>query len=137
MSLSYIQWDAHLTVGVSIIDEQHQKLVGIVNELYDNMKLGKTKDIMGKILGELINYTVYHFQTEENLFKNNNYPDMAAHMKEHSELTKKALDIKAKFENGTLLISVELLDFLKKWLNDHILSTDKKAAKFLNEKGIS
>ena len=63
-----IAWDQGFSVGVGSIDEQHKKLIGLLNDLHDAMRFGKGRDVLGKVLAELIDYTAYHFRTEEGLF---------------------------------------------------------------------
>ena len=67
--MAFLDWDDSLSVNVTEIDDQHKKLIGTLNDLYDAMDDGKGNDVLGKILKELTDYTVYHFQTEENYFK--------------------------------------------------------------------
>jgi len=55
--MALMQWNDSLSVNVGMIDKQHQKLVGMINELNDAMRQGKGKDILGKTLNELVAYT--------------------------------------------------------------------------------
>lgn len=134
--MSLIQWEERLSVKVKEIDEQHKKLINLVNLLHNSMKAGKGNDALHKVLTDLIDYTAYHFRTEEGYFQKHNYPDLMRHKKEHENLVSKALDIKKRFDKGELVITIELMGFLKDWLNTHILSSDKKAGEFLNTKGV-
>ncbi len=131
-----IDWDAKLSVNIKIIDEQHKRLVDMVNQLYDSMKEGKAKDVLGNLLTELASYTDYHFRTEEDLFKKHGYPESALHKMEHDKLRKEVLDLKAKMDKGEAIITVEVLYFLKDWLSKHIMGSDKKYSPFLNGKGV-
>ncbi len=131
-----IDWDSKLSVNIKIIDEQHKKLVDMVNALYDAMKEGKAKDILGNLLTELAAYTDYHFKTEEELFIKHNYTEAAAHKLEHDKLRKEVMNRKAKFDAGEMIITVEVLYFLKDWLGKHILGSDKKYSPFLISKGV-
>jgi hemerythrin len=135
--MSLIQWAPKFSVNIKEIDQQHQKLMALVNELYDSMTAGHGKEALGKVLGELITYTVYHFATEEKLFQTHAYPETAAHKAEHDKLTQTAKDLKEKFDSGKGQITVEVMNFLKNWLNNHILGTDKKYSAYLNGKGVS
>ena len=124
-------------VGVKECDNQHQKLIKLINELYDAMTERKTRESLGKILKELVYYTAYHFSTEENLFKTTDYPEAAVQKLEHEKFTKTVTDFKKKFEEtATTLISIALLKFLKDWLLQHISIVDKKYGPYLNSKGV-
>lgn len=92
---------------------------------------GAERNALARVFGELIDYTVYHFQTEERLFTELSYPDATSHKKEHDELTAQALALQGQFEVGDLVISFELLDFLYDWLMNHTSDTDLKFKEFL------
>lgn len=130
-------WTEKLAVGVKILDDDHKKLVGMVNELYDAIQSGHGKDSLGKILDGLVDYTKVHFGHEEQFFSQTGYPEAAAHKKQHSDLTKQVADVQQKYKagvNGTL--SLEVMNFLKNWLVNHIQGSDQKYGPFLNGKGI-
>lgn len=131
-----IQWSQALSVKVGIFDGQHQKLVSIINDLYDAMKQGKGKDVLDKVFADLIDYTKIHFKAEEDLMQKFGYPDMAVHTKAHNDLTRQALDLQAKFKTGQMFVSIDTLNFLKDWLSVHIQSMDKQYGDFFNSKGI-
>ncbi|MBU2491561.1 MAG: bacteriohemerythrin [Bacteroidetes bacterium] len=130
--MALFQWNNSFSVNNSEIDKQHQKLVELVNSLHDAMSQGKSKDVLGKIFNDLIIYTKSHFKSEENLMLNKNYPDYTAHRLEHQKLTNQVIKLKAEFDAGKVVISIELLNFLKDWLKKHILETDKKYMPFVN-----
>lgn len=135
--MAYMEWSDKLSVGVESIDSQHRKLVSMVNELFDAMKSGQGKDKMGKTLDGLIAYTASHFAYEEQLFAKTTYPESAAHKKEHDDLTKKVLAIQEKMKSGvSFSLSMEVMEFLKSWLVNHILVSDKKYGPHLTSKGI-
>lgn len=130
-------WNNNLSVGIAVIDEDHKKLVAMVNELYDAVQGGHGKEALGKILDGLINYTVLHFAREEKFFLETGYPDAIAHKKEHADLTKQVLDVQTKYKSGaTSTLSLEVMNFLKNWLVKHIQGSDKKYGPYLNAKGI-
>ncbi len=135
--MALFQWTNDLSVNVKEIDAQHKKLVDLINLLHDSMKAGKGKDVMGKVLNDLVDYTVYHFGTEEKLFEKHGYPESQQHKKQHDDLTKQVKEVKSKFEAGQTTISVDVLNFLKDWLNNHIKMTDKRYSGFMNSKGVN
>ena len=130
------EWSQELSVKIKKIDEQHKKLVDLINLLHDSMKEGKGRDVMGKVLTDLAEYTRYHFQTEEMLFEKYAYPGYLPHKREHDNLTDQVNELKAKFEQGDTVITMELMGFLKTWLNHHILESDQRYSLFLNSKGV-
>jgi len=132
-----ITWSDALSVNIKELASQHQCLIEIVNRLHDSMKAGKGNAVLGPILSDLLKYTEFHFSTEEKYFQKFAYPEYLQHKKQHDDLTKKAKDLNANFEKGKLTISIEVMNFLKGWLSNHILGSDKKYAPFLLSKGLS
>lgn len=132
-----MSWSDKLSVGVSTLDADHQKLVGMVNEMYDGIQAGHGKEAVGKILDQLISYTVVHFTREEKYFAETGYPASAAHKKEHVELTQQVVEIQKKYKAGaTSILSLEVMNFLKNWLLTHIQGSDKRYSAHLNAHGI-
>jgi methyl-accepting chemotaxis protein len=132
----FIQWTPSYSVNIKLIDEQHKQLMKLINDMHKAMQGKKSKETVGRILNELLDYTAKHFKVEEDWFQQYQYPDYTAHKDIHNKLIKSALDMKARFEKGDRSVNVELMSFLKNWLSDHILRTDKKYSAFLNSKGI-
>jgi len=126
-----------MSVGVKQLDDDHKKLVDMLNRLYDAVSAGRGKDALGPILDGLIDYTKIHFGHEEALFTKTGYAVAAEHRKEHDALTKHVLDVQAKFKAGaSAILSLEVMNFLKNWLVNHIQGSDKKYGPHLNAKGI-
>lgn len=134
--MEYLHWEDAYSVNVSEIDAQHKKLIGLINEMYDAAKVGRGTGILGTVLKELVDYTVYHFRTEEELFRQYGYPEFENHKKQHDDLTQNARNLKKEFDDGNNLITVELMRLLSRWLNVHVLEEDKKFGIFLNSKGV-
>lgn len=134
--MAFIDWTEKSEVGVKEVDEQHQKLFEMLNELHQATVNGDEQSALANILNEMVDYTVYHFETEEKLFKKYDYPGYDEHKKAHDELTGQAVELLDKFRDGSATISFELLDFLHGWLLDHTTGLDKDMGPFLNEKGV-
>lgn len=100
------------------------------------MKTGKAKDVIGGIITNLINYTNSHFTLEEKHMSEQKFPGYLEHRKEHQEFVKKVLEFQKNFNSGSTSISIDILNFLRDWLLNHIAISDKKYAPFLNEKGV-
>ncbi len=134
--MAFIEWSDRLSVGIPSIDTQHKQLVSIINKLYEAMSTGKANAIMGDLFNELVKYTQFHFANEENLFKTHGYPQAEQHKKEHAALVKQAAELQEKFKSGSVTISLTVANFLKDWLNNHIVVSDKAYAPYLIGKGV-
>ena len=130
-------WSPDFSVKVKQFDDQHMKLVNMVNELHDAMKAGKGTEALGKILNGLISYTATHFADEERMMTTHTYPGMPTHKAEHEKLVKQVLDLQQKFKAGQPILTLEVMKFLKDWLVKHIQGEDKKYGVYFNSKGIS
>lgn len=104
--------------------------------MHDKTKEGKGKEVVEKLLTELLDYTVFHFSFEEKLLRTNNYPEYKAHVKLHIDLVDQVQAFRKKVETGGSMLSLELMNFLKKWLVEHIVNTDKKYSAHLNANGV-
>ncbi len=134
--MALITWSESLSVGVKKFDDQHKILIGHLNNLHDAMRGGKSTEVMGTILGELVDYTIYHFSSEEEVFESSSYPDTEKHKAEHKAFTDKASALQKEFEAGKLFISVELLNFLIDWVQNHIQGSDFAYRKFFSDKTV-
>lgn len=132
-----MEWNDRLSVGIQQFDAEHKRLVGMVNELFDAVQAGRGKDVLGKILDGLIDYTKTHFANEERYMVQHAYPDYKAHKAEHDALAKQVLDVQAKYRSGaTAALSMEVMNFLKNWLVKHIMGIDKKYTPYFNQRGV-
>lgn len=129
--MALLEWKPEFNLGMADIDRQHKKLVDLINQLYDAMMEKKTKEVMGKILKGLQNYTIEHFGYEEKLFAEHNYIGKMAHTKTHKEFVAQIAAFKADFDAGKVTISIKILSFLKDWLINHIQGTDKEYVPYL------
>lgn len=108
------------------LDEQHKKLIEMINDLHEAMRAGKGNAAMGTILDGLISYTGYHFTAEEGMMKAAGYKDLEAHKKVHDSFTNKVADLQENFDAGKTTLSVETMKFLSGWPTSHIKGTDKQ-----------
>lgn len=133
--MALMTWGPMLMVGYGDIDAQHKRLVELVNQLDDAMRAGHGRDVVGGVLNELIRYTVHHFAFEEKLMDQFGIASAAAHKAEHKKLVADVSAFKTKFDAGSAAVTTELMTFLRNWLSNHILKTDKALARELLAKG--
>jgi hemerythrin len=134
--MAFMTWDDSYSVGVCEIDGQHAKLIGYVNELHEAMSQGKGRDVLKGVIDGLAEYTMTHFGTEEKYFAEFDYPDAEAHKQEHWEFLKRVAEFKIGYDEGRHGVSIEVMMFLRDWVQKHIKGSDKKYGPFFNAKGL-
>lgn len=123
--------DEYLT-GIGLIDDEHRQLFALVNEVHslvnDDFIFDKYDEIM-RILTELRNYTEMHFRDEEAYMEKIDYADLDAQRRAHNAFIEKLVDINYEelesLDNNQQEYLQNVLDFLAKWLINHILKMDK------------
>jgi hemerythrin len=134
--MAFIEWDNTLSVNVKEFDDQHKKLIDIVNVLHDAMKQGKSKDVIGDVVTKLRRYTQQHFAAEEKHLERHGFPGFEAHRAQHNKFIEQVLDLGEQIAGGQIPSTIEVMRFLREWLVKHIQGTDKAYGPFLNEKGV-
>ncbi len=130
-SLEIFPWQENFATGIPQIDEQHQRLVYLLNKLANRLAFQSDTRDLNNIFNELADYAVYHFQTEENVWHEFLAGDSweEAHKKSHGSFVDDVLRLKDE-ENSKPLSEVleDVLLFLTHWLIFHILDSDKRMA---------
>ena len=129
-------WSDRFKINVKVLDDQHRQLIRVINELHDAMQSGRGRDVIGTTLTKLINYTMTHFSTEEEILLRNRFPMYAEHKRQHDLLTGKVVKYKKEYDAGATTTSVEILNFMIQWLTDHLLKTDHQYSAYLNQCGV-
>lgn len=132
-----LQWDRSLSVGVKLIDEQHQELFRMVNGLIEAMMKNQGKAELEKLLSFLGTYVVQHFGAEEKLMAQYRYPDAVRHKQQHADFIKTFTGVKAEFDKlgATPNVSIAVNKVVCSWLKEHIGGADTALGKFLRTAG--
>ncbi len=121
----FMKWQPGFNLGIEEIDEQHKKIVELIN-LLNVAVLNQNADLKIRgMLDEMTDYADYHFKTEEKYFRKFHYPLLDDHIKEHEAFIEKVKEFIAKYEAG-LSITFRLMNYLRKWLTNHILDSDRE-----------
>ena len=120
--MNNLEWNDSFSVGIKKIDHQHQKLIALLNELQAASLTGQQREVIGKVLEELVAYTDYHFKTEANFFRV--HPQYSEHLEIHQGFVNQALKLLNSYQNGDDDISYETIAYLQNWVEEHILGTD-------------
>lgn len=124
--MALIDWSERFSVGVSAMDMQHQKWCALINRLHEAMLTGKATDIQKTVLDEMVDYARMHFKAEESLLQMQGYPELQNQVQEHAAYMTKVDQLRGKVASGAIVLTVDVMSFLKAWPTNHILVEDKK-----------
>jgi hemerythrin len=133
-----IIWNEDFSVGIKEIDQQHQKMIEILNNIYKMVSADNYGDqeIKG-VLKELVDYADYHFQTEEKYFKQFEYDKTVEHTQMHDDYRKRVEEVKKQYESEQRNeVLADLSVFLNGWWIWHINNTDKEYTQWFHDHGL-
>ena len=123
--MSFYEWSDSMSVGVDLIDSDHKALIDLINLLHDSVVGEGGKQSAQDVFDRLIAYTEIHFAREEKVMEACGFSGLTPHKDEHVDFTERVYEIREKLQSGDESpITNELLVYLKRWLNAHILIQD-------------
>jgi hemerythrin-like metal-binding protein len=120
-----INWEDNFETGHDDIDNQHKNLFVLIRAFATSFMLKEEKEVVTDMLFELEDYTKIHFANEEKILATTKGLPSTRHLEQHRQFLKILHDLKFDFISDNKPISEELLEYLVKWLRDHILGIDK------------
>lgn len=129
-----IQWKESYSVGNETIDSQHKKLIDMINSMIRNKGCNVDSEVVSYVLSEMIEYACSHFKNEETYMEQIAYPELKLHKEEHKQFKFKASNFCLDTMKDKPSIPDEILQFLSKWLINHILHSDMKYKTFYESK---
>jgi len=134
------KWKERYSLNIPTIDTQHKKLFEIGNRAYELAILNDGYDHYDEIMSivdELLDYTRYHFEYEEELMEKYKYMGIAHQHNEHNSYIDKIKSISGEnVDDDQQKAVLDILDFLSEWISSHILISDRKYADDFKERGI-
>ncbi len=135
--MAFMAWTKEISVGVTMMDDDHKKLIDIINELHDGIVAGHKKEILAAVLDKLVDYTKFHFTKEEELLLKTKYLAVSSHKLEHASFVSRITNLQDRFKSApVVMLDLELMSFLRNWLLTHIQGSDKKYGPRINASGI-
>ena len=134
--MALFEWTPEYSVSVTRFDAEHKKLFELINELNDAMAAGRGRAMIARVLQELNVYVRRHFAAEEEAMRRAGYEGLEAHIAEHRALAEQVGKYYDAWASNASTSAVDLLFFLRDWLQKHILETDHKYGKAMNGAGI-
>ena len=123
-----LKWKEKYSINNEVIDSQHREWFRRVNDLMEACRQRKGNDKIGELLDFVVDYTVKHFSTEEEIQKSSGYPDYKKHKGIHEAFVKKVKEIKSEYDDRDGLPinkMVEVNSMLSKWLINHVTGIDQ------------
>ncbi len=124
-------WHKNFETGIALIDEQHRKLVDILNDLAAHLANRSHAITLNKVFDELAEYADYHFQSEEKIWREHFGDDewFSQHEKTHESFIGKVVALRSEQSEKSLDEVIQgIVSFLTQWLAYHILDSDKRLA---------
>ncbi len=137
MTIREVHWDRSMSVGVVKVDQQHQRLLKMFNALSTAMTEGRGRDELGELLQGLADYALTHFATEEQLMGEIEYPALDQHRARHQEFKRRVLEFRARLRRGDVLLTSDVLHYLRGWITGHILEEDARCKPYFEQAGLS
>ncbi len=133
--MELITWRNEFSVGVPELDEQHKQLVALINAFHQAMLLGTGSAVLRSVLLDLTAYTKMHFETEERILQELQFPDFEAHRKKHQSFRDQVASFRKNLALGSEVLNIDFMTFLRTWLEEHLLAEDGKYAQWIQTNG--
>jgi len=134
--MTYIDWQESFSVQVKELDDDHKALILMINTLHQALMENDVRDAQKRTVDQMISYAANHFSAEEKYMLQFAFPGYEKHKAEHDQFTAKALDLQGRMDKAGVVLTLEILSFLKDWLQDHMLVVDKEYADHFNRSGL-
>ena len=83
--MAKIQWEDSLSVGIDVIDEQHKMLIQRLSDLSEAVEIRQGETEIMKTLEFMLEYTDFHFSSEEEHMAEQEYPGLEYQREQHEE----------------------------------------------------
>jgi hemerythrin-like metal-binding protein len=133
--MAYFEWAEDMVIDGGVIDEDHQKLVHLVNDLHTATTDGRGREVVESILNDLLAYTADHLRREESTMASVGFPHLERHKIGHDHFIGQLNALRQKFDAGSITVASQLSLVLRDWLSLHIRRSDKEVRVFLQKSG--
>lgn len=131
--MAVIKWRDSYNTGIEAVDEEHKKLVDLIEAMHTSIRDDEPKKTVERVLAEIAEYTQTHFHNEEALMEEKEYPELEAHKSQHQSLIEEVGEYKDRLRNDFPGSRQELYRFLREWLINHIMESDKAFGVYISE----
>lgn len=126
--MAFLNWNSGLLIGVDAMDAEHREIVRLMNALHEHHEGGASRAVISGSMKALVDYTVKHFEDEEEYMRRVKYSGYQVHRITHQHLLTKLGEFRSAYDSGRSDLDAKFFNFLKLWLSAHILQIDMKYA---------
>jgi hemerythrin-like metal-binding protein len=131
-----INWSPEYSVGVGMLDEQHKRLVLMLNRMIDTREAATGSQVVSEMISRMTAYAQEHFKFEEDLLTKIGFPRLDQHIQSHNKFRKKIVDLCMAVPLGVSSVPQVMLNFHVQWWQNHILQEDMQYRSFFEEQGM-
>ena len=132
-----VEWIDKFNLGIHEIDEQHKKLIGIMNKICNALNEGEESRIIEEVLMEMQDYALTHFALEEKYFDEFHYNKTELHKAWHQTFSKKVQEMLSDLKHNKRSVSIDAIAFLGGWFIDHTQTLDREYVSLFQEHGLN
>jgi hemerythrin-like metal-binding protein len=129
-----IVWSENFSVGVQLFDEQHKRLIMMLNKMIKHPTVPTRSETVSEILTDMTLYSLEHFKAEEDLMIKHGYPQFEQHKSQHQSFRIKVTELCMATTHDIEAVPQVLLEYLGQWWVQHILHEDMDYKQFFEEK---
>ncbi|MCP3688251.1 MAG: bacteriohemerythrin [Gammaproteobacteria bacterium] len=134
--MSITSWDEGLSVNISVLDDDHKRIIDLMNQLDEALVTNTCSEQLPGIFEQLVEYVITHFRREEEYMECIKFPGLERHRLLHKNLSDKLTQLRKQLDTrDTGFLSLELSEFLRSWLFDHIAMEDLQIRPYVEEAG--
>lgn len=124
--MTLLTWKPEYSVGIESMDYEHQEMIRLINEIYEEMRERRDTESVEQFLGDILAAISAHFALEERLMRESGFEEYEAHKDDHEDLLDEIRDLMDAFhddpDSGFGLLRERLSD----WFERHFASFDAR-----------
>lgn len=124
--MAQIEWNEEFSVGNAAVDQEHEHLIGQINQLYYELNHSADTSTIEAILGDLQADISTHFALEELLMQEANFSELEEHQEDHQHLLDQIHDMIFSFHEDPDSGREMLINKLSDWFSNHFTSFDAR-----------
>ena len=124
--MGLIKWKKEYSIGVPKLDNQHKKILKIVNQVFGQQLSQQNEKEIEEILDYLQDYIKVHFKAEEEYMLKHHYAGYEEQRKEHNEFIDRLFEAQKEYFKHGRVTSINIFNFVWDWFSQHILVLDKQ-----------